>query len=64
MLTQQDLINRLNQLTLRYNLTWFDIKYDADKAINKINSFMGTKYPKLTDYMRHLMTLTVFRKQN
>jgi hypothetical protein len=51
MLTQQDLINRLNQLTLRYNLTWFDIKYDADKAINKINGFMGTKYPKLSDYL-------------
>ncbi len=49
MLTQQELINRLNQLTLRYNLTWFDIKYDADKAINKINSFLGAKYPKLSD---------------
>jgi len=49
MLTQQELIDRLNQLTLRYNLTWFDIKYDADKAINKINSFLGAKYPKLSD---------------
>jgi hypothetical protein len=52
MLTQQDLIDRLNQLTLRYNLTWFDIKYDADKAITKINSFLGTKYPKLTLYLK------------
>jgi hypothetical protein len=51
MLTQQDLIDRLNQLTLRYNLTWFDIKYDADKAINKINSFLGAKYPKLSTHM-------------
>lgn len=51
MLTQQELIDRLNQLTLRYNLTWFDIKYDADKAITKINNFLGTKYPKLTDYL-------------
>jgi hypothetical protein len=51
MLTQQDLIDRLNQLTLRYNLTWFDIKYDADKAINKINSFLGAKYPKITNHM-------------
>jgi len=49
MLTQQELIDRLNQLTLRYNLTWFDIKYDADKAIAKINNFLGTKYPKLSD---------------
>jgi hypothetical protein len=52
MLTQQDLIDRLNQLTLRYNLTWFDIKYDADKAITKINSFLGAKYPKLSEYMK------------
>lgn len=51
MLTQQDLIDRLNQLTLRYNLTWFDVKYDADKAITKINSFLGTKYPKLSTTM-------------
>jgi hypothetical protein len=52
MLTQQDLIDRLNQLTLRYNLTWFDIKYDADKAITKINNFLGAKYPKLSDYLK------------
>jgi hypothetical protein len=51
MLTQQELIDRLNQLTLRYNLTWFDIKFDADKAINKINSFLGAKYPKLSTHM-------------
>lgn len=51
MLTQKELIDRLNQLTLRYNLTWFDIKYDADKAITKINSFLGTKYPKLSTTM-------------
>jgi hypothetical protein len=52
MLTQQELIDRLNQLTLRYNLSWFDIKYDADKAINKINVFLGTKYPKLSEYLK------------
>ena len=52
MLTQQELVDRLNYLTLRYNLSWFDIKYDADKAINKINNFLGTKYPKLSDYLK------------
>jgi|694.fasta_scaffold23602_5 hypothetical protein len=52
MLTQEELLLRLNQLTLRYNLTWFDVKYDADKAINKINSFLGTKYPKLSTTMK------------
>ena len=53
MLTQQELLDRLNQLTLRYNLTWFDVKYDADKAITKINSFLGTKYPKLSLYLKN-----------
>jgi hypothetical protein len=52
MLTQEELLLRLNQLTLRYNLTWFDVKYDADKAITKINSFLGTKYPKLSSIMK------------
>ena len=51
MLTQQDILDRLNQLTLRYNLTWYDIKYDADKAIHKINTFMGTKYPKMSEVL-------------
>ena len=51
MITQEELLVRLNQLTLRYNLTWFDIKYDADKAINKINNFLGTKYPKISTVM-------------
>lgn len=51
MLTQQDIVNRLNQLTLRYNLTWDDIKYDADKAIVRINNFMGTKYPKMSEHL-------------
>lgn len=53
MLTQQDFINRLNQLTLRYNLTWYDVKYDVDNAIAKINAFMGTRYPKISDYFLH-----------
>lgn len=52
-MTQQELIDRLNQLTLHYNLTWFDIKYDADKAIAKINSFMGAQYPKMSVVLTH-----------
>lgn len=50
-MTQSEILQRLNQLTLRYNLTWFDIKYDADKAIDKINNFMGTKYPRMSDIL-------------
>lgn len=48
MLTQQDLLDRLNQLTLRYNLTWQEVKYDADKAIARINNYLGTIFPKLS----------------
>lgn len=51
MITQQEIVDRLNQLTLRYNITWQDIKYDADKAITKINNFMGTKYPKMSEIL-------------
>lgn len=51
MITLQEMLDRLNQLTLRYNLTWSDIKYDADKAIAKINAFMGTTYPKLSHHL-------------
>lgn len=51
MLTQQNLLDRLNQLTLQYNLTWKDIQYDADKAIAKINSFLGTEYPAMSEIM-------------
>lgn len=50
-MTQQDIVNRLNQLTLRYNLTWQDVKYDADKAIAKINNYLGTTYPKMTEIL-------------
>lgn len=50
-MTQRELLQRLNQLTLRYNLTWFDIRYDADKAISKINNFMGTKYPNMSEIL-------------
>ena len=51
MTTQSDLVHRLNQLTLRYNLTWYDISRDADNAITHINNFMGTKYPPMSVYM-------------
>lgn len=51
MTTQSELVHRLNQLTLRYNLTWYDISRDADNAITHINNFMGTKYPPMSVYM-------------
>lgn len=51
MITQQDIVARLNKLTVHYNLNWDDVKYEADMAIAAINSFMGTNYPKMTDHL-------------
>lgn len=46
-----DIINELNRLTLRYNITWEDIKTDADRAIQKINFSLGAEFPKLSDIL-------------
>ena len=48
-MTRKKLVERLNQLTLRYNLTWDDVKYDADKAIDHINNLLGASFPYLSD---------------
>lgn len=48
MLSRQDIVKRLNHLTLRYNLTWDDVKYDADRAIAKINNHLGTIFPVMS----------------
>lgn len=61
MFTQQDLMDRLNHLTLQHNLTWRDVKYDADKAINKVNSFLGTVYPKMSDILLSPESTYTFR---
>ena len=46
-----ELITELNRMTLRYNLTWSDIKSDADKAIHQVNNLLGTDYPMLSKIM-------------
>lgn len=48
---RSELITELNRMTLRYNLTWSDIKSDADKAIHQVNNFLGTDYPMLSKIM-------------
>lgn len=50
-MTQQELMQYLNRLTVGYRLIWDDVKYDADKAINKINDYLGTCYPDMSDVM-------------
>lgn len=51
MVTQKNIVDRINQLVVRYNVTWGDIMLDADRAIDKINSFLGTIYPKMSDIL-------------
>lgn len=46
-----DIVNELNRLTLRYNLTWEDVKVDADKAIYQVNNLLGVNYPMLSERM-------------
>lgn len=50
-MTQQEFMNYLNRLTVGYRLTWEDIKYDADKAIHKINDYLGACYPEISEVM-------------
>lgn len=46
---RKELVDELNRLTLRYNLTWEDVKSDADKAIAQINNSLGANYPPLSE---------------
>lgn len=50
-MTQQDIIHELNRMVIGYNITWDTIKYDADKAIMKINSYLGAEFPKMSEVM-------------
>ena len=50
-MTQQDIINELNRIVVGYNITWDYIKYDADRAIMKINAHLGAEYPKMSEIM-------------
>lgn len=50
-MTQQEIVDRVNKLTLNYNNSWDDIKYDVDNAVLKINAFLGADYPKPSELM-------------
>jgi len=45
---RKEFIDELNRLTLRYNLTWDDVRTDADKAIGEINASLGANFPLLS----------------
>ena len=50
-MTQQDIVNQLNRLAVGYNITWEDIKYDADRAIMNINNRLGAKFPMMSQVL-------------
>lgn len=50
-MTQQEMVDILNHYTIDYNVTWDEVKYDADRAIMRINSHLGAKYPKMSAIM-------------
>lgn len=52
-MTQRDIVNELNRMVIGYNITWDMIKYDADRAIMKINTYLGAEYPRMSEIMNH-----------
>lgn len=51
LLTKQNIVSRINQLQTNYRVKWEDIYIDLDMAINKINDYMGTKYPPVSSIL-------------
>lgn len=45
---RRELLKLLNKETLRYNLTWEDVKDDCDRAIIQINGLLGADFPKMS----------------
>lgn len=48
---QIDIINELNKMVIGYNITWDMVKYDADRAIMRINAHLGAEYPMMSEIM-------------
>lgn len=51
LLNKQNILNRINQMQATFRVKWEDIKTDLDLAIDKINDYMGTKYPHVTEIL-------------
>lgn len=61
-MTQQDIVDELNRIVVGYSITWDNIKRDLDRAIIKINSYLGANYPRISEIMlapKHRYTLRV-----
>lgn len=65
-MTLQDILNILNRYNLNTRVTWDLIKYDADKAIDKINDYLGACYPKMSAILQspeHSYSVTIKNKR-
>lgn len=63
-MTQQEMIYELNKMVIGYNITWDKIKYDADKAIMKINAHLGAEYPMMSKIMTHAYHRYTLKQNN
>lgn len=50
-MTQQEIVNIVNSNLIDFNIDWARIKYAADKAIIRINSYLCTKYPSMSSIL-------------
>lgn len=51
-MTLQEMLNILKTYNITTHVSWDIIKYDADNAIYKINDYLGTSYPKMSDVLQ------------
>lgn len=61
---RKQILDELNKLTLRYNLTWDDVKTVVDRAIEQINFLLGAEFPKATDILLHDDSTYTIRVEN
>lgn len=50
-LTKSNIVNRINRLQMSFKVKWEDIVDDLDMGIDKINSWLGTKYPPVSEVL-------------
>ena len=51
-MNQQEIVEAVKKLLVGYDITWDDIKYDADKAIYQINDRLGAKFPEMSKVLQ------------
>lgn len=50
-LTKQKIVDRINRMQTSFRVNWDDIVDDLDMAIDKINDYMGTRYPPVSSIL-------------